>query len=214
MTSHRGLFVTLEGGDGAGKSTQAELLASWLAQRGLEVVRTREPGGTDLGAGLRELLLHGDERGIGEISPRAEALLYAADRAQHVAEVVRPALERGAAVVQDRYIDSSLAYQGAGRPLDAVAVRGLSEWASEGLWPQLTVLLDVTPELAAERRSAAGQRADRLESEAVDFHRRVREEFLALAAAEPERFLVLDAARPVDELHAAILARVAPLIRD
>ena len=207
-----GLFITFEGGDGGGKSTQAELLAGWLAERGLEVVRTREPGGTALGARLRELLLHGDERGVAEIVPRAEALLYAADRAQHIAEVVRPALARGAAVVQDRYIDSSLAYQGAGRPLDAAEVRGLSEWAAEGLWPQLTVLLDVSPELAAERRAVAGQRADRLESETADFHRRVREEFLALAADDPGRFLVLDAALPVDELHAAILARVAPLL--
>lgn len=207
-----GLFITFEGGDGGGKSTQAELLAGWLAERGLEVVRTREPGGTALGARLRELLLHGDERGVAEIAPRAEALLYAADRAQHIAEVVRPALARGAAVVQDRYIDSSLAYQGAGRPLDAAEVRGLSEWAAEGLWPQLTVLLDVSPELAAERRAVAGQRADRLESETADFHRRVREEFLALAADDRGRFLVLDAALPVDELHAAILARVAPLL--
>lgn len=139
-------------------------------------------------------------------------MLYAADRAQHVAEVVRPALARGAAVVQDRYIDSSLAYQGAGRPLEAEEIRGLSEWASEGLWPVLTVLLDVSPELAAERRAAAGDRADRLEREAAEFHRRVRDGFLALAAAEPHRFLVLDAALPVEELHRAIVARVEPLL--
>lgn len=202
-----GLFITLEGGDGAGKSTQAALLAGWLEQQGIEVVRTREPGGTPLGAALRELLLHGSD-----VSPRAEAMLYAADRAQHVAEVVRPALARGAAVVQDRYIDSSLAYQGAGRPLEAEEIRGLSEWASEGLWPVLTVLLDVSPELAAERRAAAGDRADRLEREAAEFHRRVRDGFLALAAAEPHRFLVLDAALPVEELHRAIVARVEPLL--
>ncbi|XPP27637.1 MAG: dTMP kinase [Leucobacter sp.] len=204
-----GLFITFEGGDGAGKSTQAELLASWLNGRGFEVVRTREPGGTPLGATLRDLLLHGEH-----VAPRAEALLYAADRAQHVAEVVRPALERGAAVVQDRYIDSSLAYQGAGRPLAVEEIRDLSEWATESLTPGLTVLLDVSPELGAERRSAAGQTADRLESEAVEFHRRVREGFLGLAEADPDRFLVLDAARPVEELHTAILARVAPLIAD
>ncbi len=202
-----GLFITLEGGDGAGKSTQAALLAGWLEQQGIEVVRTREPGGTPLGAALRELLLHGSD-----VSPRAEAMLYAADRAQHVAEVVRPALARGAAVVQDRYIDSSLAYQGAGRPLEAEEIRGLSEWASEGLWPVLTVLLDVSPELAAERRAAAGDRADRLEREAAEFHRRVRDGFLALAAAEPHRFLVLDAVLPVEELHRAIVARVEPLL--
>jgi len=202
-----GLFITLEGGDGAGKSTQAELLGAWLEERGHEVVRTREPGGTELGLALRELLLHG-----GAVGARAEALLYAADRAQHVAEVVRPALERGAVVVQDRYIDSSLAYQGAGRPLDPVEVRGLSEWASEGLWPALTVLLDVSPELAAERRADAGAQADRLEGETGEFHRRVREGFLELARAEPDRFLVLDAARPVDELHAEVIARVGPLL--
>ncbi len=202
-----GIFITLEGGDGAGKTTQAELLGSWLAERGIEVVRTREPGGTTLGVALRELLLHGDH-----VDPRAEALLYAADRAQHVATIVRPALERGAAVVQDRYIDSSLAYQGAGRPLDLGEVRGLSEWATESLWPQLTVLLDVSPELAADRRAAAGQTADRLESEAAEFHRSVRAGFLKLAEAEPDRYLVLDAAQPVDELHAAIVARVAPLL--
>jgi dTMP kinase len=202
-----GLYITFEGGDGAGKTTQAELLCSWLAERGLEVVRTRDPGGTPLGQQVRELLLHG-----GHVDQRAEALLYAADRAQNLAEVVRPALARGAAVVQDRYIDSSLAYQGAGRPLPAAEIRLLNEWATEGLWPQLTVLLDVSPELAAERREVTGRQADRLESEEVEFHRRVREGFLALAAAEPDRFLVLDAALPVEELHALVLARVAPLL--
>ena len=202
-----GIFITFEGGDGAGKTTQAEFLASWLGQRGLEVVRTREPGGTSLGVALRQLLLHG-----GEVNERAEALLYAADRAQHIATIVRPALERGAAVVQDRYIDSSLAYQGAGRPLDLAEVRRISEWATGGLWPQLTVLLDVSPELAERRRAATGEQADRLEAEAADFHRRVREAFLRLAGADPERYLVLDAALPVDELHTAIVARVAPLL--
>lgn len=203
-----GVFITLEGGDGAGKSTQAELLSAWLENRGFEIVRTREPGGTELGVALRGLLLHGSD-----VAPRAEALLYAADRAQHVAEVVRPALERGAVVVQDRYIDSSLAYQGAARSLEPSEIRQLSEWASEELWPDLTVLLDVSPELAVERRAAAGGSADRLEREAVEFHRAVREGFLSLAAADPERFLVLDAALPVDELHAATLSRVEELLR-
>ncbi len=202
-----GIFITFEGGDGAGKTTQSELLASWLAARGLEVVRTREPGGTPLGVSVRELLLHGEH-----VDQRAEALLYAADRAQHIAEVVRPAIARGAVVVQDRYIDSSLAYQGAGRPLPPQEVRSLNEWATEGLWPRLTVLLDVTPELAASRRRAAGQQADRLEREAEEFHARVRERFLDLAAAEPDRFLVLDASLPVEELHTAIVARVAPML--
>ena len=202
-----GIFITFEGGDGAGKTTQSELLAAWFEARGFEAVRTRDPGGTPLGRAVRELLLHGEH-----VDQRAEALLYAADRAQNISEVVRPALARGAAVIQDRYIDSSLAYQGAGRELPATEIRGLSEWATAGLWPRLTVLLDVSPELAASRREAAGQAADRLEREADEFHARVREAFLALAAAEPERFLVLDAALSVEELHQAILARVAEVI--
>ncbi|WP_370566977.1 MULTISPECIES: dTMP kinase [unclassified Leucobacter] len=205
-----GRFITLEGGDGAGKTTQAELLEAWLRARGHEVVRTREPGGTSLGRQLRELLLHGDE----PIDPRAEALLYAADRAQHVAQVVRPALARGAIVVQDRYIDSSLAYQGAGRVLEVDDVRRLSAWASDSLQPDLTVLLDVSPELAVERRAKAGGVADRLEREANDFHTAVREGFLALAAAEPGRFLTLDAALPVAELHANIVQRAGAILAD
>ncbi|WP_053384731.1 dTMP kinase [Leucobacter celer] len=207
-----GLFITFEGGDGAGKSTQAELLGAWLGERGHEVVRTREPGGTRLGAEVRQLLLHGGEA-IGDVDPRAEALLYAADRAQHVAKVVRPALERGAIVVQDRYIDSSLAYQGAGRVLDLAEVRGISEWAAGGLWPDLTVLLDLDPDAAAARRRTRGGAADRLEAEAAEFHAAVRGGFLALAQEDPDRYLVLDAAQPADALNAAILARVAPLIR-
>ncbi|WP_440312010.1 dTMP kinase [Leucobacter chromiireducens] len=210
MTESSGLFVTLEGGDGAGKTTQAELLEAWFVARGREVVRTREPGGTPLGAEIRRLLLHGGDE-IGAVDPRAEALLYAADRAQHVATVVRPALERGAVVVQDRYIDSSLAYQGAGRVLDGGEVRQLSEWAVDGLWPQLTVLLDLPTEAAAARRQARGGASDRLESEAEAFHVAVREGFLALAAAEPERFLVLDATSSVTELHEHIVARITQL---
>ena len=206
-----GLFITLEGGDGAGKTTQAELLSAWLDARGHETVRTREPGGTPLGAAVRGILLHGGTE-LGTVDPRAEALLYAADRAQHVAQLVRPALDRGAVVVQDRYIDSSLAYQGAGRVLDTADVRRISEWASGGLWPALTILLDASPELAAARRSERGGTADRLEAEAEAFHAAVREGFRALAAAEPERFLVLDAARPVDELHTDIVARVEELL--
>ena len=202
-----GLFITFEGGDGAGKTTQSKLLATWLEQRGYEVVHTREPGGSSLGDSVRNVLLHG-----GHVYERAEALLYAADRAQNIAEVVRPALERGAAVVQDRYIDSSLAYQGAGRPLPQDEVRRINEWATGGLWPALTVLLDMNPEVAIARREAAGQKADRLEREAAEFHLRVRAEYLKLASAEPERFLVLDATRSVDELHERIAARVAPLV--
>lgn len=206
-----GIFITLEGGDGAGKTTQAELLEGWLAQRGHEVVRTREPGGTRLGVEVRRLLLHGGDE-IGEVDARAEALLYAADRAQHVAKVVRPALERGAVVVQDRYIDSSLAYQGAGRVLDAAELRGISEWAAGGLWPHLTVLLDIDPAAGAERRASRGGTSDRLEAEAAEFHAAVRDGFRALAAGDPERYLVLDATRPADELHLDVVARVASLL--
>ena len=205
-----GTFITLEGGDGAGKSTQAELLGSWYEARGKEVVRTREPGGTRLGAEIRRLLLHGGDE-IGNVDPRAEALLYAADRAQHVTAVVRPALERGAVVVQDRYIDSSLAYQGAGRILDVAEVRRISEWASGGLWPHLTVLLDLDPDTAAARRAARGGTADRLESEAAEFHAAVRSGFLTLANEEPDRYLVVDAALPAEDIHARIISAVTSL---
>jgi dTMP kinase len=204
----RGRFITFEGGDGAGKTTQAVKLEAWLRERGHEVVRTREPGGTALGQGLRELLLHGAE----PVDPRTEALLYAADRAQHVAQIVRPALKRGAIVVQDRYIDSSLAYQGAGRVLAIDEVRRLSTWASGGLQPDVTVLLDVSPERGVARRVAAGNVADRLEREASDFHARVREAFLQLARAEPDRFFTLDAHAPIDLLHASIIQRVATIL--
>lgn len=206
-----GIFITLEGGDGAGKSTQAELLGEWLEQRGLEVVRTREPGGTLLGAELRRVLLHGGDE-IGDVDPRAEALLYAADRAQHVAKIVRPALERDAVVVQDRYIDSSLAYQGAGRVLDVDEVRRISEWAADGLWPHLTILLDLDPAASAERRRARGGTADRLESEAVEFHTAVRDGFRALAKLDSERYLIVDASLPIDEIQTRIIARVSGLL--
>jgi dTMP kinase len=200
------VFLTLEGGDAAGKTTQAAALERWLAERGRTVVRTREPGGTELGVAIRDLVLHG-----GHVTPRAEALLYAADRAHHVATVVRPALERGDVVVQDRYLDSSIAYQGAGRVLDADEVRDLSTWATEGLLPDMTVLLDLDPVVARVRR---GDRAaeDRLEAEHDQFHERVREAFLALAAASPDRFLVVDAALPADEIAARIRAAVEPLL--
>lgn len=204
----RGVFITLEGGDGSGKTTQAELLHAWLAREGRTVLRTREPGGTDVGVEIREIVLHHR----GDIAPRAEALLYAADRAHHVATVVRPALERGDIVIQDRYIDSSVAYQGAGRVLDPDAVRRLSEWATEGLWPDLTILLDLDADAARERLDEARTRYDRLEAEASEFHDRVRAAYLALAQAEPRRFLVVDAARPVDEIADTIRARVASLL--
>ncbi|MFD1715494.1 dTMP kinase [Amnibacterium flavum] len=202
-----GLFVTFEGGDGAGKTTQSDLLESWLRERGETVLRTREPGGSDLGVELRQIVLHRR----GHITPRAEALLYAADRAHHIGTVVRPALESGAVVVQDRYLDSSVAYQGAGRVLDPTEVRDLSLWAAEGLLPDVTILLDLDERRGRERLSERTE-YDRLESEADDFHQRVRHAYLALAEAEPERFLILDATRPVDELALAIRERIEPLL--
>lgn len=203
-----GLFITFEGGDGSGKSTQAELLTSWCEAAGHSVMRTREPGGTEVGIELRNIVLHHK----GEIDPRAEALLYAADRAQHIGTKVRPALRRGEIVIQDRYFDSSVAYQGAGRVLDATEVRNISLWATEDLLPDLTILLDLDPQVARQRLDAADKPFDRLENEKQEFHARVREGFLALAAAEPERWLVLDAALPVEQLHQLIRDRVAALL--
>lgn len=204
-----GLWITFEGGDGSGKTTQASLLEDWLRARGRTVVRTREPGGTEVGNLIREIVLHHR----GDISPRAEALLYAADRAHHVATLVRPALACGEVVIQDRYLDSSVAYQGAGRVLDAGEIRALSLWASEGALPDVTVLLDLDPASARQRLDAADKPFDRLEAEQAEFHERVRAGFLALAAAEPERFLVLDASLPVDEVAAAVRARVDIALR-
>lgn len=200
MRVKQGLFITLEGGDGVGKSTQAELLASWLEEQGRIVRRTREPGGTSLGRAIRALLLEGDE----PVDPRAEALLYAADRAHHVATVVRPALAEQAVVIQDRYIDSSLAYQGAGRTLDVEAVRTISTWATETLQPDVTILLDLPASQAMHRRDGTGKAADRLEREKLAFHEAVRQQFLLLAQAEPDRFLVLDASQSPAALHGAI----------
>lgn len=202
-----GLFVTLEGGDGSGKSTQSALLAEWLRSQGREVVVTREPGGTELGDEIRNIVLHRR----GHIAPRAEALLYAADRAHHIATKVRPALERGEIVLQDRYLDSSVAYQGAGRVLEASEIRKLSLWATEDLLPDLTILLDLD-ESALPDRLKARTRYDRLEDEEQEFHARVRSAYLKLASDEPERFLVLDASEPVDALADAIRERVAALL--
>ena len=208
MTTRPGVWITLEGGDGSGKTTQAELLAKWLSDGGHSVLRTREPGGSEVGQLIREIVLHHR----GDIAPRAEALLYAADRAHHVATVVRPALERGEVVLQDRYLDSSVAYQGAGRVLDGTEVRNLSLWAAEDALPDLTVLLDLDPQTARTRLDSADKPFDRLEAEKADFHTRVRAGFLALADAEPERFLVLDAAASADQIAEIIRDRVAPLL--
>ena len=204
-----GRFITLEGGDGAGKTTQAELLTAWLEAHGRTVVRTREPGGTELGQRIREMVLH--ERG--HVAPRAEALLYAADRAHHVETVLRPALLRGDVVLQDRYIDSSVAYQGVARGLGAERIRSVSEWAADGLVPDLTVLLDLDVTVGRARVAAArGDTFDRLESEAATFHETVRRAFLDAAAAEPARFLVVDAAAPTDDVQRAVRTAVGALV--
>lgn len=203
-----GLFITLEGGDGSGKSTQSAILTEWLIDAGNTVVHSREPGGTELGLELRDIVLHRR----GHMAPRAEALLYAADRAHNIATKVRPALERGDVVIQDRYIDSSVAYQGAGRVLDPQEVRAVSEWATEGLEPDLTVLLDLDAVTGRTRLDEARTAYDRLEAEKNEFHERVRDGYLALAAAEPERFLVLDATLPIDEIAGAIRERVVALL--
>lgn len=196
--SHRGLFIVLEGGDHTGKTTQFDLLTAWLAREGIDHVGTREPGGTWLGGRLRELVL---DPGSGDISPRAEALLYAADKAQHVSEVVRPALERGAVVVSDRYVDSMIAYQGGGRELPVDAVERLARWATGGLLPDLTVLLDLSP----ERGVATIGRKDRIESAGHLLHVRAREAFLALADRDPGRYLVLPARAGTPEQTAALI---------
>lgn len=193
----RGMFITFEGGDGSGKSTQIQSVRDWFESRGREVIVTREPGGTELGTEIRRLVQNGPE----DVDARTEALLYAADRAYHVATVIRPALERGAVVLGDRYIDSSLAYQGAARSLGVDEIASLSAWATQGLYPSLTFLLDMPPEVGARRRTDA---PDRMERESMDFHERVRHEYLRLADAEPERIVVIDAVGTVDEVFSEI----------
>ena len=193
----RGVFITFEGGDGSGKSTQIQSVRDWFESRGREVIVTREPGGTELGTEIRRLVQNGPE----DVDARTEALLYAADRAYHVATVIRPALERGAVVLGDRYIDSSLAYQGAARSLGVDEIASLSAWATQGLYPSLTFLLDLPPEVGARRRTDA---PDRMERESMDFHERVRHEYLRLADAEPERIVVIDAVGTVDEVFSEI----------
>jgi dTMP kinase len=208
-TNSPGLFIAFEGGDGAGKSTQAARLAEALETRGLNVLRTREPGGTPIGEKLRSLVL---DHGHGHIDAHTEALIFAASRAAHASQVIRPALERGEVVLTDRYIDSSVAYQGAGRDLGAEAVRSLNEWATSGLQPDLTVLLDVDPADGRRRRTAGDAAEDRLESEADEFHSTIRGAFLDLADSRPETYLVLPADLPVNELAARILTRVDALL--
>lgn len=205
---HTGLFLAFEGGEGSGKTTQARLIAIWLREQGYDVVATHEPGATKIGMRLRALLLDTAHAGM---SPHCEALLYAADRAEHVAKVIDPALARGAIVITDRYIDSSLAYQGAGRGLLTGDVAWLNRWAAEGREPDLTVLLDMDPLEGLTRRARS---ADRLEAEPLDFHRRVRAGFLALARAKPGQYLIVDATAPVGELTEQIKDRVREVLPD
>jgi len=200
----KGTFIAFEGGEGTGKSTQSKMLKKWLEDRGEVVVLSREPGGTDLGQGLRKILL-GHE--TGEISPRAEALLYAADRAHHVFSVIRPALANGEVVISDRYFDSSIAYQGAGRVLSPGEVARISRWATESLFPTLTIVMDLPAEVGIGRL----KNRDRLEAEPVAFHERVRQEFLQIARLDPERYLVVDGRKAIDEIHTEIVNRVATL---
>jgi dTMP kinase len=200
----QGIFIAFEGGEGTGKSTQSKLLAQWLEREGETVLLSREPGGTELGKDLRKILL-GHE--TGEISPRAEALLYAADRAHHVYSVIRPALDRGEVVISDRYFDSSAAYQGAGRILNPTEVARISRWATESLYPTLTILIDLPAEIGLGRL----QSRDRLEAESNDFHERVRQEYLQIAMMDSERYFVVDGTQSVEEINTQIIARVAEL---
>ena len=205
MSTADGIFIVFEGGDGVGKTTQVDILCKWLANAGHDVLKTFEPGDSTVGAMIRQIVL---DPATGEMSPRAEALLYAADKAQHVFAVVRPALERGAVVVCDRYVDSMLAYQGAGRVLQLADLERIAHWATEDLQPDLTVVLD------AELRDGVHAKSDkdRLESAGEKFHERTRLFFLELARREPERYLVLDARASREEIAAWIAARVAPLL--
>jgi dTMP kinase len=202
------VFISFEGIDGVGKSTQIRLAEEYLRNRGQNVLTTFEPGGTELGQEIRNLLLHRK----GDVAHRAEALLYAADRAHHVATKVRPALAAGQVVITDRYLDSSVAYQGAGRKLSAEEVRNISVWAVDGLLPDLTILLDLDAAKAAKRRETTGQEADRLEREKLDFFEAVRDEFLKLATAEPHRFLVIDAEATPEEIFEQISPKLDELL--
>ncbi|HEV2801878.1 MAG TPA: dTMP kinase [Pyrinomonadaceae bacterium] len=208
-----GAFITFEGIDGSGKSTQVRMLASVLRLRGMDVVQTREPGGTPLGARLREALLDAQE----QVDPLAELLLYAADRAQHVRVLLRPALAAGRVVLSDRYADATVAYQGAGRGFDPALVAQVVELATGGLKPDLTLLFDLSVSESSARsrlrtNGDEGTPSDRLELEAENFHTRVREAYLQLASAEPERVRIIDASLSVEEIHAHVLQIVIPFI--
>ncbi len=200
-----GVFVCFEGGEGSGKSTQSRRLAGWLEEQGYDVLQTFEPGDTEVGRMLRTIVLSPE---TGKISDRTEALLYAADKAEHVDSVVQPALDRGAVVITDRYVDSMLAYQGAGRVLDLAEVEDVARWATHDLRPHLTVVLDLEPEHGLGRF----EERDRIEGESMDFHERVREGYLRMAKADPDHYLVLDARADRDEITGQVCAAVAPLL--
>jgi dTMP kinase len=207
-TPPAGLLIAFEGGEGSGKTTQARLISIWLRELGYDVVTTHEPGATKVGMRLRALLLDTAHTGM---SPKAETLMYAADRAEHVASVIAPALDRGAIVITDRYVDSTLAYQGAGRDLPVEEIARINWWATGGRVPDLTILLDMDPMAGLQRRARS---ADRLEAEPAEFHQRVRAGFRALAKAEPDRYLVLDADRPADEITHEIQNRIRGMLPD
>jgi dTMP kinase len=200
-----GVFVCFEGGEGSGKSTQSRLLGDWLREQGYAVLLTFEPGDTIVGRELRRIVLSPE---TGELSDRTETLLYAADKSEHVDTVVLPALDRGDVVITDRYVDSTLAYQGAGRSLVVEEVERVARWATHDLRPHLTVVLDLDPRHGLSR--FAGR--DRIEGESVEFHERVREAFLAMAATDPDHYLVLDARAGIDDIAAAVRGRVAALL--
>ena len=203
--SDTGVFVCFEGGEGAGKSTQSKALRDWAQEQGHPVVLTFEPGDTAVGRKIRQIVL---DPATGNLSHRTESLLYAADKAEHIDTVVAPALARGEVVITDRYVDSALAYQGAGRDLIVDEVEQVNRWATHDLRPHLTVVLDLEPEHGLGRFSER----DRMEGESTDFHRRVREAFLRMAAADPDHYLVLDARAPIHQISAAVRERLAPLL--
>lgn len=203
LFTETGVFLALEGGEGAGKSTQAVLLVEWLESLGHGVLLTRQPGATEVGKILRRIVLDND---TGELSPRTEVLLYAADKAEHVDQVVLPALAEGTIVLTDRYVDSLLAYQGGGRQLDSAEVEHVARWATSDLRPHLTIVLDIDPAIGHARFEGA----DRIEAEPLEFHQRVRQHFLDLAAADPQHYLVVGGGGTPAEIHAEIRRAVEP----
>ncbi|HET6153844.1 MAG TPA: dTMP kinase [Marmoricola sp.] len=203
--AERGVFLCFEGGEGGGKTTQAALLRDWLEAAGREVLLTFEPGDTAVGQKIRQIVLSPE---TGHLADETEALLYAADKAEHLDKIVRPALDRGAVVITDRYVDSTLAYQGAGRSIPPAELEHVARWATGDLRPHLTVLLDLEPSAGLTRFADR----DRIEGEPLEFHQRVRAAFLELAGRDPDHYLVLDAAGTIEQIAAQIRARVEELV--